>query len=195
MSGNAKLLKEEINAAFSTAPYPGDSNIVAHNCLECAEIAATFKGTHWKDWQQRPLELRHQFDAFCLFTPAAYRFYLPAFMSICIEHYDEVEAHVPQPLVFSLGPSDPSLAEKIQDIPGMSSEQMQQLRSIASEATKKTAHSRRLERKLSTFTKQELLVILSFLKFMNAGHPDLNIDGSVDRAIEACRAFAERYGR
>jgi len=69
----------QVESAFVQTPYPGDLNITGPcRCDECREIADYFRGTSWRGHTAE--SLRYHADALSLFTPAAFRFWLPAFM-------------------------------------------------------------------------------------------------------------------
>jgi len=79
----ATKLKTEIESAFAAVPYPGDADaaLVGHFCPECLETAALFRGVKWQDWKDKPLELFSRGrEHLLVFTPAAFRYYLPLYM-------------------------------------------------------------------------------------------------------------------
>ena len=80
---DADGLRVRIEHAFEGVPYPGDDNITAHLCPECREITEYFRGKGWRD--HRVSDLRYHAAALSLFTPAAYHYYLPAFILADIE--------------------------------------------------------------------------------------------------------------
>jgi hypothetical protein len=85
-------LRKTIIAAFSASPYPGDEQICADqsaNDPECQEIAAAFRGKHWKDVSVEMV--REHADALPLLTPAAFRYFLPAYMVASAEAYYDVD--------------------------------------------------------------------------------------------------------
>jgi hypothetical protein len=100
----ADELRQLVEAAFAETKYPGDDRLVYDNSrdhLECNEVAAAFKGKHWK---QISLEtLRHHSAGIFFFTPEAYRFYLPAYLLAAALHYDEADT-ISDSVVFSLIP-------------------------------------------------------------------------------------------
>jgi hypothetical protein len=71
-------IREHIIKAFRDVLPPSPDNITACPCLECLEIAQYFRGTSWQG--HPPRDLRIHSAALSLFTPAAYRYWLPAFM-------------------------------------------------------------------------------------------------------------------
>ena len=100
----AEELRLLVEAAFAETKYPGDNRLVYDDSghhLECNEVAASFKGKHWK---QVPLEtLRYHSAGIFFLTPEAYRFYLPAYMLAASLHYDEAGT-IPDSVVFILIP-------------------------------------------------------------------------------------------
>jgi hypothetical protein len=72
-------LPEQIKEAFAAVPYPGDDQIVPNPLeWEADEIAAVFKG---KDWRTISTDVLGRYaGSLYHFTPAAYRFFLPAYL-------------------------------------------------------------------------------------------------------------------
>jgi hypothetical protein len=103
-SCTADKLRKLIEAAFADTSYPGDARLVYDNSgrhLECNEIAAAFRGKHWKEV---PLETLCYHSAGIFFlTPEAYRFYLPAYLLAALLHYNQADT-LPDSVVFSLIP-------------------------------------------------------------------------------------------
>lgn len=80
-------VKRRIEAAFSGVPYPGDDRIAPHPCMECEEIAAFYKGKHWKDIPLDAACARSDADL-GMMKPAAFRRYLPVFLLASLEPAD-----------------------------------------------------------------------------------------------------------
>jgi hypothetical protein len=113
-------LVTQIERAFADVPYPGDDHIcrgagVQVEGSEEANIAAVFRGRHWRDV---PLEGLARYSAtFCFLTPEAFRFYLPAYLLAVIRLSPEEVERVPiagaleESLIQSLRPAtyDPIL--------------------------------------------------------------------------------------
>src|SRR5579871_2859987 len=77
------ILARKIEGAFSDTKYPGDNAIVplydgVPHCNECAELEAQFKGKVWKAISLETL-FRERFSL-SLFTAAAFRYYIPAYL-------------------------------------------------------------------------------------------------------------------
>lgn len=74
-------VRATIRKAFARTPYPGDEKLViarAGEDPECDQIAESFRG---KNWRELPAGVIRGFaDSLPLFTPAAFRYYLPAYM-------------------------------------------------------------------------------------------------------------------
>jgi len=86
MAISADEVKRKIIEAFGATPRPGDEDLVTDQSgcdPESREIVSAFKG---KDWRGVSVEmLREHRDALPLFTPAAFRYYLPAYMIGCVD--------------------------------------------------------------------------------------------------------------
>src|SRR4051794_33677193 len=85
-------VKTKILKAFAATPYPGDKNLVTDQSgydPEYREVLRAFKGKGWKDISVEMV--RKYKDALPLFTPAAFRYYLPAYMIACVDSYYDVD--------------------------------------------------------------------------------------------------------
>lgn len=81
----------EIREAFANEVYPGDTNIVTpfEGDSEREEFADSFRG---KTWQSVPNELLfYERDSLPFFTPAGYKYYLPAFLIFVVDDYYEAD--------------------------------------------------------------------------------------------------------
>lgn len=100
-------MKAVLLAAFADMPYPGDENIVVDQDVfdpECAEIVRAFTGMKWQDV---PVEMVRRFkDALPLFTPEAFGFYVPTYMTACIDAPHEVDVALDS-VLFNLTPPVP----------------------------------------------------------------------------------------
>jgi len=95
---DSPTLKAMIQCEFNATPYPGDNNIVPedsyNNVLESRQIADYFRGRKWQDITLADLREGYIGDpSACLtfMTPSAFRFYLPAYLFICIESFSEAD--------------------------------------------------------------------------------------------------------
>jgi hypothetical protein len=98
----AGLLARKIERTFATVPYPGDSDLVYDNSgdhLECSEVAEAFRGRNWKDLD---LDfLRYHAQSIFFLSPAAYRFYLPAYLLVSLRSFAEADT-IPGTIIGSL---------------------------------------------------------------------------------------------
>jgi hypothetical protein len=83
-------LQENIERAFADVPYPGHTQITAHRCPECDEIADYFRDTAWRGHSIE--HLGSHASALALFTPEAYRYFLPGFMLATLENPQAADA-------------------------------------------------------------------------------------------------------
>lgn len=94
-----EAVRQEIGAVFSDGVLP--ENVVCHSCLECDEIGEAFRGKHWKDMG---LEFLSRFrESLCLLSPEAFWFYLPAYMMVSLDHFDEADI-IPESIIYNLTP-------------------------------------------------------------------------------------------
>lgn len=92
---------ETIQAAFADVPYPGDNGIGkrvpgsnVYTSLETGSVEAFFAGRHWTEinWDVLWHEYEGQASACPTFmTPAAFRYYLPAYMLMALQGIDVVD--------------------------------------------------------------------------------------------------------
>lgn len=79
-------LAARIRGAFVDAPHPGDRNLVYDTSgthLECNQVERAFTSRKWFDLE--PGFLSRNDNALYFFSPAALRYFLPAFMLLSIE--------------------------------------------------------------------------------------------------------------
>ena len=79
-------LRQTILVTFPMTDPPAHNEITSHPCDECAEVASDFSGVKW--WSADPAVIDENFDDLPLFTPLAYRYYLPAFLLRALETFD-----------------------------------------------------------------------------------------------------------
>ena len=104
MAELADAVKMRILEAFRLTPYPADDDLVTDQSghdPESMEIASAFKG---KDWKDVSMEMLHEHaDSLPLFTPTAFRYYLPAYMIGCIDSYYDLDVTL-DGVLFNLTP-------------------------------------------------------------------------------------------
>ena len=79
----------QIEEACADVPYPGDQNIFTPDSYDDEDILNYFHGTTWRGHD--PVALRAHSSAFTFFTPAAFHYWLPAFMIAAIKNPDEAD--------------------------------------------------------------------------------------------------------
>jgi hypothetical protein len=116
MALDAETLCRHIRESFGPMPYPGDEKIVTGYNSEDKEILRLLKGQYWQEVSWLSLDLLR--EALIFLTPEGFRFYLPAFMLICLLDYyraDVTSRHVVNCLTLHLaadGRWKPSEAEE-----------------------------------------------------------------------------------
>jgi hypothetical protein len=160
---NKAAVRRRINAAFANARYPGDDNIgydkTGQN-LECKQIAEHFRGMSWPDVDLAFLrEYGEHADASACLTfmsPEAFRYYLPAFLLVLVENFQEADVLV-ETVISSITPrrdqSKPALVEFV-----------------------------RL--RLEGFTPEQREAIRLFLEYMKREHGQEYLFGELDAALE-----------
>lgn len=97
-------VRTAIREAFASTPYPGDKKVVENATdfdPEARDLENAFRGKAWQDVDAAMI--REYKDGLPLFTPAGFRYYLPAYMLGVIDHRDEVDVAVDS-AVFNLTP-------------------------------------------------------------------------------------------
>lgn len=80
-----RALQQEIEAAFADVSYPGDDRIAYSNIdWDGAQLAATFKGKHWKELTPHDLHWHEM----TFLSREGLQFYLPAYLLASLEGYD-----------------------------------------------------------------------------------------------------------
>ena len=105
------LLKLAVKDAFQTVEFPGDANILSPDCVgepDCVDETdiEDFKcDSDWKtDWQKIPKEvIEYNYQSLAFFSPAAFQFYLPAYL---LQAIDALDSNVLEFTVYELVPSE-----------------------------------------------------------------------------------------
>lgn len=90
---HTKRIAEDIARAFRDVGYPGDDRIAydqTGNHLECCEVVKAFQRKRWRDIDINTLA--RESSAIYFFTPAAFAYYLPAFLNAALLHHDSSDA-------------------------------------------------------------------------------------------------------
>ena len=95
-------LRDKVRRAFGSAVYPGDENLVTGSDPECFEIAAALRGREWSSVS--PTLVRECAEALPLLTPAAFCYYLPAYLLACIDAREQIDVAWDS-VIFNLTPS------------------------------------------------------------------------------------------
>ena len=79
-------IRESIDSAFKEVAYPGDDQIALHECPECRQVRDDFRGKS----SQTLLDdvLGRHYDNLPLLEPAAFHYFVPAYMRYSLEQPD-----------------------------------------------------------------------------------------------------------
>ncbi len=77
-------LTQTLLHAFATIPRPARDEIVSHACAECFRIRDDFAPHAWPDVPASVFE--YHWGSFPLFTPEAFRYYIPGYLKHMLEH-------------------------------------------------------------------------------------------------------------
>lgn len=95
-------LVDEIARVFSAVPRPAPDEILHPDCRDPVPVAPFLD---WSSWQEIPQQVlcRH-YDAMSFFSPSAFRFFLPAFMTATLELFRRSNDFVSDATVYELNP-------------------------------------------------------------------------------------------
>ena len=89
--GNAEELTRLVREAFAEVVYPGkcDGDLIVSGCpsccAECGETHALFQGKSWRELAESAESLQNfEWSGLALLTPSAWRYYLPAYLSVSL---------------------------------------------------------------------------------------------------------------
>jgi hypothetical protein len=95
----------QIDEAFASTEYPGDDNLAYDQSgrhIECSQVAVSFRGKKWRDLSAD--FVRENADALFFFSPAAYAYFLPAFIQASLRDFENADV-MPSNIVVSLSAS------------------------------------------------------------------------------------------
>jgi hypothetical protein len=81
-----EALAARVEAAFAGVPRPAAGEVVLCDCWECTALAKSFAGLGWREVGAELLEKNH--DQLPLFSPAAFRHFLPAYLLYSLAHFE-----------------------------------------------------------------------------------------------------------
>lgn len=204
-------LKNLILEAFEENPYPGDDNIAPHGCLECSDITDLFRGTHWKDWLDKPMEvISRQQDCIPMLSREACRFYMPLFLFAVLDHYEEAKGYVfigsivweftppkeqPRTHFYDITPEgvaaaerklgkkiDPEVLRRYKEV--YEKEQLEQQREPGKDMLVPGKDMLEYcEKRMHIWSPRQREVLKLFLEFLRDEHPDLGLNQDIGRAL------------
>jgi hypothetical protein len=78
-----KKLLIEIKKAFSIEPVPSKQDLISYEYEECWALRDDFTGYVWSKVPRKILEIHY--DSLPLFTPLAYHYYIPSYLSYSLQ--------------------------------------------------------------------------------------------------------------
>src|SRR5262245_19634067 len=107
----ADKLNQKLEAAFSGTARPAPEAIVSHSCEECFRIRDDFAPHAWPTVPARVIEYHR--NSFPLFTPQAFRYYLPAYVIYALHHPESEVAGLTIERLRDLGQPDVFWTERL----------------------------------------------------------------------------------
>lgn len=92
-------LVKQIRDVFPQEPIPSSQDIILHECDECFSLKNDFSGYRWPEVPRKVLEIHY--DDLPLFTPVAYHYYIPSYLSYSLQRIPPVD----EPWVSEIPPS------------------------------------------------------------------------------------------
>ncbi len=95
-------LKSEIVKAFAEVEQPPKDNIALHECEECRGVRSDFAKVKWRETSSELLE--RNYDKIPLFSPAAFNYFLPAYLLYTLNNFDDELSDVCDFTLYALTP-------------------------------------------------------------------------------------------
>lgn len=106
-----ETLKQKIFASFENVPYP-KGRIAPHECDECNDVCKTFKNKDWKTISPEILE--ENYGIIPLFSPEAFQYFLPAYLSYSLESFYEESDTVCEFTIYAIAPTNNDVKERME---------------------------------------------------------------------------------
>lgn len=95
-------LKSEIIKAFNEAEQPAKDNIALHECEECRGVRRDFANVKWQQATAQLLE--SNYDKIPLFSPDAFKYFLPAYLLYTLNNFDNEFSEVCEFTLYAITP-------------------------------------------------------------------------------------------
>jgi len=96
---SAADVARQVEEAFRDVPYPGDDHLTDGSSMEALDVADFLRGRDWRDLRLDELVTNHA--SLFFMTPEAVRFYLPAYLTATLLHYNDAD-QIPGSVMFLL---------------------------------------------------------------------------------------------
>lgn len=187
---SSSVVLEKIASSFEKMPYPGDLNIVYDNSgyhLECVEIQNIFANKHWNELTLETLLAQN--SALAFMTPQAFRFYLPAYLSIVIREFEEADVLIDNTVFDLTLPVEADSLNKLNIIQNSNSPLSDENQDMISqilidELSYSTQKVHRFIERMSGFNQQQGQAIRYFLEYLNFEKQDDFLNNEPQVAIE-----------
>ncbi len=181
-----EVVVERITDSFESLEYPGDLNIVYDNTgthLECMEVQQAFQGKHWCEVTDEVL-LRQNAGLFFM-TPAAFRFYLPAYLLFVVQAFDQSDV-LPETTVqcLTLPVEADALAKANFFLWSSNSIQTELTEFLLKEIGHSNQKVHKFVERISGFNYQQGQAIRSYLEHLTVYHEDYFLFNELRIAIE-----------
>ncbi len=183
---SSEVVVKKINESFQSLEYPGDLNIVYDNTgnhLECMEVQEAFRGKHWSEVNHEVL-LRQKAGLFFM-TPAAFRFYFPAYLLFVVQAFDQSDA-LPETTVqcLTLPVEADDLAKANFFLESSHSIQTDMTQFLLKEIERSNEKVHRFLERVSGFDREQCQAIRFYLEHLKDHHQDYFFFNELQIAVE-----------
>ena len=167
---SSSIVLKKLMSSFQLLTYPGDLNLVYDNTgyhLECVDIQQAFVGKHWSELSQETLIKEN--SALSFLTPVAFRFYLPAYLSIVIREFEETDILPDVTVQYLMLPVEADDLNKLCYIQQESNELQSDLSQfLIKELSNSNQKVHRFMERVSGFNQQQCQAIRYYLEYLNS---------------------------
>lgn len=183
---SSSIVLEKLTSSFQTLPYPGDLNLVYDNTgnhLECVEIQQAFAGKHWSELSQETLVREN--SALSFLTPEAFRFYLPAYLSIVVREFEKTDILPEVTVQYLTLPVEADDLNKLSYIQQESNETKLELSQfLIDELSRSNQRVHQFMERMSGLNQQQGQAIRYYLEYLKAEKNDYFFSNEPEMAIE-----------
>lgn len=182
----SSIALEKLTSSFQRLSYPGDLNLVYDNTgnhLECLEIQQAFVAKHWSELTLETLVREN--SALSFLTPEAFRFYLPAYLSIVIQEFEKTDVLPEVTVQYLTLPVEADDLSKLNYLQQESNEiQLDLNQFLIEEISRSNKKVHRFMERMSGLNQQQGQAIRYYLEYLKSEKSDYFFSNEPEVAIE-----------